>query len=608
MAALDPLGYYDLNIPCLAACPVHTNAGAYVAAIAGGDDLGAYLTARLPNPLASICGRVCAAPCEDACRRGTVDKPIAIRALKRYVTEKYGVESGPHHHWRDQLDGPSPLRPQTIGIVGGGPAGLAAAHDLRRLGYQVTIYEATSELGGMMRLGIPEYRLNRRLLSAEIDAIIALGVEVRYNTRLGRDITLSALRARHDSVFLGIGATLGRGLDIPGHDGDGVFRAIEFLINVNLGFRVDIGDRVVVVGGGNVAMDAARTALRAAAYEDARQEEPGEEASERAAALVEAFDVARTAVRAGAKDVTVVALESREEMPASSFEIEEAMAEGIRFVHRRGPLRIELSDGAVTALTTVGVTSVFDEEGRFAPVFDHDDISSLDADTVILAIGQAVDVNALGDDGPEVGRRRTIEIDPETMATSVPGIWAGGDAAHGPRNLIDAVADGQRVARSIHQSFGGTISGGLPGSLVEITGFFRSDDLYDRVVRTPVPSLPTDRRIGLRDVEVGFSESEARIEASRCLRCFANIQLDIDRCVLCGLCADVCPYDLISLVPAADLDAEGAAGTVLLLDESGCIRCGLCVNRCPTRALSMQLWAGVGMVPRLSDMLAAVAS
>jgi NADPH-dependent glutamate synthase beta subunit-like oxidoreductase len=598
------LGYYDRNIPCLAACPVHTNAGAYVAAIAGGDDLDAYLTARLPNPLASICGRVCAAPCEDACRRGSVDKPIAIRALKRYVTEKYGVESGPRNHWRHHLGNPPPARPQSVGIVGGGPAGLSAAHDLRRLGYQVTIYEATSELGGMMRLGIPEYRLNRRLLSAEIDAIIALGVEVSYNTRLGKDITLPELRARHDALFLALGATLGRGLDIPGHDGDGVFRAIEFLININRGFRVDIGDRVVVVGGGNVAMDAARTALRAAAYEDARQEE---EASERAAALVEAFDVARTAVRAGAKDVTVVALESREEMPASSFEIEEAMAEGIRFVHRRGPWRIELSEGAATALTTVGVTSVFDAEGRFAPVFDQDDISSLEADTVILAIGQAVDVEALGGDGPEVGRRRTIEIDPETMATSVPGIWAGGDAAHGPRNLIDAVADGQRVARSIHRSFGGTLSKASPGAMVEITGFFRSDDLYDRVDRAPVPSLPTDRRIGLRDVEIGFSESEARIEASRCLRCFANIELDIERCVLCGLCADVCPYDLISLVPAAEVDGEGGAGTALLLDESGCIRCGLCVNRCPTEALSMQLWAGMGAVPRLSDMLAAVA-
>lgn len=589
--------YFDLNIPCLAACPVNTNAGAYVAAIAEGDDRMAYLTARLPNPLASICGRVCAAPCEDVCRRGTLDQPIAIRALKRYVTEKHGVEAGPHNLWGDGFGGVPPGLPQTVGIVGGGPAGLAAAHDLRRLGYTVTVYEATSELGGMMRLGIPEYRLDRRLLDAEIRAIIDLGVEVRYNTRLGIDVSLAELRDRHDALFLAIGATIGRGLDIPGHDADGVFRAIEFLINVNLGFRVAIGERVVVVGGGNVAMDAARTALRAAAYEDARREVTADEpASERAAALVEAFDVARSAIRAGAKDVTVVALESREEMPASSFEIEESISEGIRFVHRRGPTRIEVADGVVTALTTVGVESVFDEQGRFSPVFDHDDVASLPADTVILAIGQAVDLDALGQDGPGITRRRTIEIDPTTMATTVPGIWAGGDAAYGPRILIDAVADGRRVATSIHRYFGGVPAETQPGTSTETTGFHRSADRYDRTDRVAVPSLPSDRRIGLREVELGFTEEEARLEASRCLRCFANIALDPSACVLCGLCADICPFDLISLVPASTLDADVVTGTMLLLDESGCIRCGLCVDRCPTRALSMNLWTGLGAV------------
>lgn len=591
-------GYYDLNIPCLAACPVNTNAGAYVAAIADGDDLTAYLTARLPNPLASICGRVCAAPCEAACRRGTLDEPIAIRALKRFVTEKYGVEAGPDNQWRRQHEVQLADRSERVGIVGGGPAGLAAAHDLRLLGYRVTVYEGTSELGGMMRLGIPEYRLNRGLLKAEIDAIIGMGVEVQYNTRLGPDVSLSELRQRHDAVFLAIGATLGRGLDIPGADGDGVFRAIEFLININLGFHVDIGDRVVVVGGGNVAMDAARTALRAAAYEDALHE--GEAASERAAALVEAFDVARTAMRAGAKDVTVVALESPEEMPASSFEIEEAIAEGIHFLHRRGPLEIELVDGGVAALSTVGVVRVFDEQGRFSPRFDREDVSRLPADTVILAIGQAVDVDSLGVGGPEIGRRRTIEIDAVTMETSIPGVWAGGDAAHGPRNLIDAVADGRRVASSIHQRFGGVVTDTPPGSMVEITGFHRSSDLYDSVARVPVPAISSDRRIGLRDVEIGFTDAQARTEASRCLRCFANIQLDAGRCVLCGLCVDVCPYDLISLVPATDF-AAGAAGTALLLDESVCIRCGLCVDRCPTRALSMQLWTGIGSVISASE-------
>ena len=258
---MEPLQFYDSNIPCLAACPVHTNAGAYVAAIADGLDEHAYLTARLPNPFASVCGRVCAAPCEDACRRGEIDEPIAIRALKRFVTEQYGVEAGPASEWSEHVSTPEVELSASVGIVGGGPAGLSAAHDLRRLGYRVTVYEAAEVLGGMMVLGIPEYRLDRRLLNAEIAQIVDMGVEIQLGTRLGVDVRLDDLRSRHDAVFLALGATRGRDLDIDGHQADGVLRALEFLININQGFHVDVGRRVVVIGGGNVAMDAARTAF-----------------------------------------------------------------------------------------------------------------------------------------------------------------------------------------------------------------------------------------------------------------------------------------------------------------------------------------------------------
>ena len=325
------LQFYDENIPCLAACPVHTNAGAYVAAIADGDDLGAYLTARLPNPFASVCGRICAAPCEDACRRGQIDEPIAIRALKRFVTEKYGVEAG-GDEWRTVAAPDVVERIQSIGVVGGGPAGMACAHDLRRLGYQVTVYEATGQLGGMMKLGIPEYRLDRELLTAELDAIVSLGVEVHLDTRLGVDVTFDELQERHDALFLAIGASLGRGLDIEGGEADGVLKAIEFLINMNQGFHVDVGERVIVIGGGDVAMDAARTALR---HQDYKQAADAAEAAEEGPSYM--LDVARTAVRGGATQVTVISLESEEEMPASPFELEEARAEAISFIHRRGP-------------------------------------------------------------------------------------------------------------------------------------------------------------------------------------------------------------------------------------------------------------------------------
>ncbi|HSL27549.1 MAG TPA: FAD-dependent oxidoreductase, partial [Acidimicrobiia bacterium] len=560
--------------------------------------LTAYLTARLPNPFASVCGRVCAAPCEDACRRGEIDQPIAIRALKRFVTEQYGVEAGPRARWPQVAAPPETSLSQSVGIVGGGPAGLAAAHDLRRLGYAVTVYEATGELGGMMVLGIPEYRLDRRLLRAEIDAVVSLGVEVRLDTRLGTDVSLAQLRERHDAVFLALGASLGRGLDIEGHQADGVFRALEFLINLNQGFHVDVGQRVVVIGGGNVALDAARTALRAAAYAEVqRSPDPEELESMSEASFTEAVDVARSAVRAGATDVTVVSLEALDEMPAAEFEIHEARAEGIKFVHRRGPARILVEGDRVAGLETIGVLSVFDESGRFAPRFDETDRAVLAADTVILAIGQAVDLTALQPDGPTASRRGTIEIDIDTLVTSLPDVWAGGDAVHGPRSLIEAIADGRRAAASIHRTFGGKSDDGVAGRMVVLDQFHRLEDLYDRQSRLPVPSLSTERRIGLREVELGFSEEQARCEAQRCLRCFANILLDIHACVLCGLCSDVCPLDLIALVPAVEVG--GSVGTALLLDESRCIRCGLCIERCPTRALSMGVWSGVGVPDRV---------
>ncbi len=598
MAPSNGLTYYDRNIPCLAACPVHTNAGAYVAAIADGDDLTAYLTARLPNPFASACGRVCAAPCEDACRRGTIDSPVAIRALKRFVTGKYGPEVD-SETWREVAAPRGPEQPQSIGVVGGGPAGMSCAHDLRRLGYQVTVYEATQQLGGMMKLGIPEYRLDRDLLQAELDAIVDLGVEVQLDTRLGEDISLDELRTRHDAVFVAIGASLGRGLDIEGYEADGVLRAIEFLINVNQGYHVDVGDKVVVIGGGDVAMDAARTALRRADYVEASTgaaDIPDDHA------MTAALDAARTAHREGATNVTVISLESEEEMPASPFELEEAREEDITFIHRRGPSRILTEAGKVVGLETIGVTSVFDESGRFAPQFDTSNVTGFDADTVILAIGQAVDTEALGTDGPATTPQRTIGVDPDSLRTSLDKVWSGGDAAHGPRTLIEAIADGRRVAADIHRAFGGDETAQQQGQLVELDQFHRLNDLYDRVERVDVPALPTERRTGLAEVEIGFTEQQARCEAARCLRCFANIQLDVKACVLCGLCVDVCPVDVISMVPEASFEPQ-AMGTALLLDEERCIRCALCIERCPTKALSMSTWVGVGslQLPKLAD-------
>jgi NADPH-dependent glutamate synthase beta subunit-like oxidoreductase len=283
---LPDFAHWKGQVKCQAACPVSTDAGRYVQLVAEGRDEEAYLVARAPNPFASVCGRVCAAPCEDACRRGAIDAPISIRALKRFLTERYGVESQrPDTQERlrsepidegNRYPGHLPIAPATfyrtspsrtrrrVAVVGAGPAGMAAAHDLALLGYQVTVFDAAEEPGGMMRFGIPEYRLPRGLIRAEIDRIVGLGVELRSRTPLSSEFGLSALRKLgYEAVFLAIGVSRGRDLDAPGVELDGVVKAVDYLLNVNRGYRMDLGRQVVVIGGGFVAFDAARTAWRA---------------------------------------------------------------------------------------------------------------------------------------------------------------------------------------------------------------------------------------------------------------------------------------------------------------------------------------------------------
>jgi formate dehydrogenase (NADP+) beta subunit len=587
------------NEPCRAACPVHTDAGAYVTAIAEGRNRDAYLIARGPNPFPSICGRVCAAPCESACRRGTVDAPIAIRALKRFVTEQFGVESFHAAAVWHEAHGPVPTaNGPSIGVIGGGPAGLAAAYELRLGGHPVTLYEAADRLGGMMVLGIPEYRLSRELIAREIEAIVELGIDVHTGFRVGDEATLADLLDRHDALFIAVGTGTGRGLELPGHDQDGVLRAVEFLLNVNQGFRVDLGERVVVVGGGNVAFDAARTALRAAAGEPL---EPGGERSvagtpeDARRAMTTTLDVARAARREGVVDVTVIALESPEEIPADPEEIADAEGEGIKILYRRGPHRFVGDGRRVTGLETIAVRSVFDESGRFAPTFVDDTEEVLPADTIILAVGQSADLGFAGEVELDRGRAGTLAADPGTLRTSHPRIWAGGDVAHGPRNLIDAVADGVRAARSIHATTAGDGSLADPSApppavhveLQQRKGYRRLSTGYDAIGRQPVPSVPTERRTGFAEVEQGYDASAAWVESLRCLRCFDNVMLDPALCILCGLCVDVCPPNCITIARADHLGLGTEDQSVLLLDEDLCIRCGLCVNRCPPGALSM---------------------
>ena len=578
--------WFDANVPCTRACPVLTNAGRYVAAIAAGDDELAYRIARLPNPFPSICGRVCAAPCEIACRRGSIDQPIAIRALKRYVCERFGVESGMGEHVYRDAAPMAPSRPERIAIVGAGPAGLACAHDLATYGYRPVVFEAQDRPGGMMVLGIPSYRLRRDILQQEIRAILDMGVELRTGEALGRDFTLRSLKDDgFEAVFLGLGAMRSRDLQIPGVETDGVLKAVDFLLNANLGYRVELGDDVLVIGGGNVALDAARTALR-----------------ETEAEATGALDVARVAVRMGARRVRLVALENRQEMPAHEVEIEEAELEGIEILHRRGPKRV-LGNGHVTGLETLDVSSVFDPDGRFNPRFVDGTEQTIACDSVILAIGQAPDLSWLDPaDGVEPSPRGTVQVDRESLSTSAPWIYAGGDVAFGPRNLIDAIADGRRAAASIHRQIASeeppapSLSGRKLLPIVEVRG--RTSD-YTEYARVAIPAEPSERRIGSPEIELGYTEEQAREEASRCLQCFMNIMLEPSLCILCGGCVDVCPEKCIRIVPTEQITGVQAPvpSSALIIQEEMCIRCALCVDRCPTNALSLQGWSEASTAP-----------
>jgi formate dehydrogenase beta subunit len=622
---LVDLGWLETNFPCMQACPVHTQAGRYVSLIAEGRYEEAYRYARFPNPLASICGRVCGHPCETACRRGQLDAPISIRALKRFVTERFGPES------RNPIDvflaRPQIKHQERVAVIGSGPAGLAAAHDLALLGYPVTIFEASPVPGGMLHLGIPEYRLPRDVVQAQVREILDLGPELRLNSRLG-DFSLADLRAEgFKAILLAIGLHRSRDLMLPGRDLDGVITGTDFLLNVNLGYRFSIGRNVVVIGGGNVAIDVARTALRQ------QQQQTLDTLSssllpnqltdaERQVAMKELMDVTRTALRLGAREVHMVCLESREEMPAFEEEIDEALHEGIRIHPSLGPRSFVGRAGKVAGLETIHCTSVFDAQHRFHPTFEAGTESVIDCDTVILAIGQASDTSFLKpEDGVETTRSGGIQVDPETLMTTAPGIFAAGDIAFGPRLIINAVADGKKAAEHMARYLQGPAWKPKP-QYVQITVLERHamPGSYDEYSRLDVPTIALDRRTGITEIETGFTEEEARREASRCLKCWINTifdgnEADGTECILCGGCVDVCPENCLTLVPlsqlqvseevksrlgaerpyhegtlqhleAGDLPAE--EGSVMVKDETICIRCGLCAERCPAHTITME--------------------
>ncbi|MFN7995737.1 MAG: FAD-dependent oxidoreductase [Bryobacteraceae bacterium] len=591
--------YFNRNIPCRTACPIHTECGRYVQAIGITKDEEAYLLARAPNPFAYVLGRICAHPCEDACRRGKIDEPIAICALKRYATERHNLGMG-HDPTRKGLPAPA-KRDKRIAVVGAGVCGLTCAHDLALLGYSVEVFESAPVPGGMLYLGIPHFRLPREIIKMEVDNILALGVTLHTRVTLGRDITMADLRSRFDAVLLATGLNKGRELSIPGAHLSGVFNGIDFLINVNLGYEIELGRRVAVVGGGNVAIDVARSALRLV------QEPDWNSGSQESSAdsLQPALDAARMALRSGAEQVVMVSLESREQMPAWKVEVDEAEHEGIVLENGWGPKEVVGEKGFATGLKVRRCVSVFDENGRFNPAFS-DEEKVIPCDSVILAIGQQADLSFLsGDPSIQTTPRGTLKID-ENLMTTAPGVFAGGDVAFGPRILVEGVANGHKSARSIHQYLSGRVEKKVL-SRFRILQDWVMPRGYLETARQKMPVLPINRRIGIAEVEQGLDEAQGRAESLRCLKCQVNTIFDGSKCILCNGCVDICPERCLRLVDLAQVrgderyevlirnrfgvPAEQLAertGGAIIKDEERCIRCGLCAQRCPTHAITME--------------------
>ncbi len=491
--------------PCRLACPAGVDIRSYLYLLREGMKDEAINVLRESLPLPAITGRVCPHPCESQCVRKEVDEAVNINALERFTAD----------YWLQEKAQPvRKLYSAKTAIVGSGPAGLACAYFLARTGYSVTVFEAQAVLGGMLRIGIPEYRLPKDVLDVQINYIRDMGVEFKTGTSIGKDIAFEELRKDYPAIFFAIGNQLSSKIEIEGAELDGVLWGLDFLRDLNLKQQSKIKDKVVVIGGGNVAVDAALTALRL-----------------------------------GAKEVKIACLESREEMPAFEEEIRQAVDEGVGINISWAPKRILGKGKGVTGIELVRCTRVFDEEGRFNPSFDEQASKTMEADMIILAIGQVPDLS-LVPKGIKATERGTIQVDPLTLETSLPGIFAGGDIVAGTSSVVEAIAAGRRASVSIDRYLKGEdLKAGRDVKPNRVK--HPPKEGIAKMARQQTPLLPVDQTTdNFKEVKMPFNLRTVIVESQRCMTCGSRAIIKYpDDCQLCLFCERDCPVKAIYVSP-----------------------------------------------------------